>query len=268
MSHATQSPLPMDDPPLTVWINLKQAAYRNGFGKGLDQAHVDQGWYRLRSTTTPFQVHVAASGVNGPWLLAYTEPRIAADLLPGTAYLGPRPAQTGLMLNSLSDLAAALLQIYHLVTEALKPSAYQEFLDQTQSLPDTTEAERVAIVRTAQGIFRRHLDTYWNQACAITGMRDRELLRASHIKPWTASNDYERVDVYNGLLLSALWDAAFDQGLVSFSDDGHLLVSMKLSDRAIAVLTDGRPVTVPISAGHAPYLNDHRLRHGFAALDS
>ncbi|MCP1546190.1 HNH endonuclease [Methylorubrum extorquens] len=135
-------------------------------------------------------------------------------------------------------------------------------------MPATTDAERIAIVRTAQGIFRRHLDRYWNKACAITGVQDRGLLRASHITPWAVSSDYERVDVYNGLLLSALWDAAFDQGLVSFSDDGHLLVSPKLSERAIAVLTDGRPVTVPVSAGHAPYLKDHRLRHGFAALDS
>lgn len=111
-------------------------------------------------------------------------------------------------------------------------------------MPATTEAEKQAIVRTAQGIFRRHLDRYWNNACAITGLRDRELLRASHIKPWAASSDYERVDVYNGLLLSTLWDAAFDQGLISFRDDGSLRVSPKLSQRAIDALTEGRAVTV------------------------
>lgn len=254
----------MHNPPLTVWIDIKQAAYRNGFGRGLDQAHVELGWYRLRSIITPFEVHVAACSPNGPWLIAFTEPRIAADLLPGAPYLGPMPAQTGRILGSLGDLAEALLKIYQLLAEEMPPSAYQEFLDATQAMPATTEAERMAIVRTAQGIFRRHLDRYWNQACAVTGLRDRELLRASHIKPWAASSDYERVDVHNGILLSALWDATFDQGLISFSDEGKLLVSSRLSERAFAVLTEGRPIAVAVSDGHAQYLRDHRSRHGFS----
>jgi hypothetical protein len=228
---------------------------------------IQDGWYLLRSATTPFQVHVAAHGEGGPWVLSFSEPRIDGAILPGTDYTGPMPGRSGRALGSLVDLGDALSRIYHLVIEQLPPSAYQEFLDAAQSMPATTDAERLAIVRTAQGIFRQHLDRYWNQTCAITGVQDRGLLRASHIKPWAASNDYERVDVCNGLLLSALWDAAFDQGLVSFSDDGNLLVSPKLSDRATAVLTDGRPVTVSVSAGHAPYLKDHRLRHGFAELD-
>lgn len=178
------------------------------------------------------------------------------------------PGRSGRTVSTLAELGDALASLFRLVTKELPPSAYQEFLGATYAMPATTEAEKKAIVRTAQGIFRRHLDRYWNQACAVTGVQDRELLRASHIKPWAASSDYERVDVHNGLLLSALWDAAFDQGLISFSDEGNLLVSPRLSERATAVLTDGRPVTVAVSIGHAPYLREHRLRHGFSALDS
>ena len=45
------------------------------------------------------------------------------------------------------------------------------------------------------------------------------LLLASHIIPWTAcETDAERLNPDNGLILSALWDAAFDKGLVSFTD--------------------------------------------------
>jgi putative restriction endonuclease len=251
-----------------IWSDIRQAAYRNGFHKGLDQPDFLDGWYLLRSITTPFQVHVAASSVKGPWIVSFTEPRIDPALLPGTHYPGPMPGQSGRVLSSLAELGDALSRIFHIVTEILPPSPYQEFLDATQAMPETTDAERIAVVRTAQGIFRRHLDRYWNQACAVTGVQDRELLRASHIKPWAASSDYERVDVHNGLLLSALWDAAFDQGLISFSDDGKLLVSPKISQRAIDVLTEGRPITVAVSTGHAPYLREHRLRHRFSALDS
>ena len=51
--------------------------------------------------------------------------------------------------------------------------------------------------------------------CPLTGIIDPALLRASHIVPWSDCNDEQRaLDVHNGLLLSALWDAGFDQGLV------------------------------------------------------
>ena len=61
---------------------------------------------------------------------------------------------------------------------------------------------------------------------------DPALLRASHIVPWSDCNDELRLDVHNGLLLSALWDAAFDPGLVSFADDGTPLFGPKLSATA------------------------------------
>lgn len=218
----------------------------------------------LRSATTPFQVHVAAYGEGGPWVLSFSEPRIDTANLPGTDYTGPMPGQNARMVSSLVELGEALSRIYGLVIEQLPPSAYQEFLDATQSMPMATEAEKTVIVRTAQGIFRKHLDSFWNEACAITGIKDRELLRASHIKPWAASDTYERVDPNNGLLLSALWDAAFDQGLVSFSDAGMLIVSSRLSVQALDHLTGGRTVLVPITPNHRPYLQHHRQRHGLS----
>jgi hypothetical protein len=63
--------------------------------------------------------------------------------------------------------------------------------------------------------------------------------RASHIIPWSDCNDERRLDVHNGLLLSALWDAAFDQGLVSFADDGTPLFGPKLSETARKTLGAG-----------------------------
>jgi len=53
-----------------------------------------------------------------------------------------------------------------------------------------------------------------------------ELLRASHIKPWAAcASDAERLGVFNGLLLAPHLEAAFDQGFISVSDAGNVLVS-------------------------------------------
>jgi predicted restriction endonuclease len=66
---------------------------------------------------------------------------------------------------------------------------------------------------------------YWEGRCPITGITDPALLRASHIVAWAECDDAQRLDVHNGLLLSALWDAAFDTGLVSFADDGTVRAS-------------------------------------------
>jgi predicted restriction endonuclease len=51
------------------------------------------------------------------------------------------------------------------------------------------------------------------------------MLRASHVKPWKASNDHERLDPENGLLLAAHVDALFDRGLISFDPNGSMIVS-------------------------------------------
>lgn len=75
--------------------------------------------------------------------------------------------------------------------------------------------------------------TYWKVRCPMTGITDPDLLRASHIKPWRdCKTDAERLDVHNGLLLSALWDAAFDKGHVSFEEEGTPIFSTKLSAEA------------------------------------
>ena len=83
-----------------------------------------------------------------------------------------------------------------------------------------------------QNVFRDALMDYWGGRCPLTGITEPGLLRASHIVPWSECDDVQRLDVHNGLLLSALWDAAFDQGLVSFADDGKLCVSPSLSEVA------------------------------------
>ena len=54
------------------------------------------------------------------------------------------------------------------------------------------------------------------------------LLRASHIKPWRAASGAERLDKFNGLLLTPNLDLAFDQGLISFDDHGQILLGEDL----------------------------------------
>jgi hypothetical protein len=95
-------------------------------------------------------------------------------------------------------------------------------------------------------MFRDALMHYWGDRCPLTGITDPALLRASHIVPWADCADEQRLDVYNGLLLSALWDAAFDQSFVSFADDGAVLASPRLGE--VARKTLGADAALPLAA--------------------
>jgi putative restriction endonuclease len=57
------------------------------------------------------------------------------------------------------------------------------------------------------------------------------ILRASRIKPWRLSDNRERLDSFNGLLLAAHLDAAFDSGFVTFKEDGAIAASSKFPSR-------------------------------------
>jgi predicted restriction endonuclease len=134
----------------------------------------------------------------------------------------------------------------------------------TAKLPQTTEAERLVIQRIGQNLFRNALIDYWGGRCPLTGITEPALLRASHIVPWSNCNDEQRLDVHNGLLLSALWDAAFDQGLVSFGDDGTPLANSALSAGARRALgIEAAPALGGLRDAHRANLAVHRARHGF-----
>ena len=58
---------------------------------------------------------------------------------------------------------------------------------------------------------------------------DERLLVASHIKPWAAANDIERVDPFNGYILSPMYDRLFDQGFITFNEDKQVILSEFIS---------------------------------------
>lgn len=92
-------------------------------------------------------------------------------------------------------------------------------------------------VRIGQSHFRAKLLSEM-KSCPITGIDDKRLLIASHIKPWVHSNNEERVNTKNGILLSPLFDKLFDKsiGLITFTTEKRILISNKLSKENIARL--------------------------------
>ena len=123
-----------------------------------------------------------------------------------------------------------------------------------------TDTERDALIkaRVGQSGYRDELLGYWG-GCAVTDCCAPMLLRASHIKPWRVASGAERLDPFNGLLLTPNLDLAFDQGLISFDDHGQILLGEDLdpdSARALNITSDLR--LRQIDARHREYLAWHR----------
>ena len=93
----------------------------------------------------------------------------------------------------------------------------------------TTERESIVKARIGQGKFREQLLAKYG-TCIISGIDISKALVASHIKPWAVSTNEERVSVNNGLLLSATYDRLFDSGLITFANEGKLIISRFISE--------------------------------------
>jgi putative restriction endonuclease len=121
-----------------------------------------------------------------------------------------------------------------------------------------TQKQQLVQARRGQGIFKSNV-RHNESKCRVTGIADIRLLIAGHIKPWAHSSDKEKLDGCNGLLLSPHVDLLFDRGLISFENNGQLLVSNKL-DRAVLDrwAIDGEKNVGPFKPAQCVYLEYHR----------
>ncbi|MER8428039.1 HNH endonuclease signature motif containing protein [Mesorhizobium sp. M1403] len=150
-------------------------------------------------------------------------------------------ARQTFVIKRPESLTALIHRVWQL-SRALPDAPLKRFEEALAHVGEDVRTEVEALVRRRLGQteFRAGLLDYWQGRCAVTGIAQPELLRASHIKPWAhCENNAERLNVHNGFLLTADWDAAFDAGLVTFNTSGAALFSPALSKAARARLGEG-----------------------------
>ena len=126
--------------------------------------------------------------------------------------------------------------------------------------PSETERKGLVVSRVGQGYYRQQIIEKWKGQCPITGISIKSILISSHIVPWSESNDVERLDVDNGILLSPNFDSLFDKHLISFNDDGTVIISKSISLSHIEILGLSKSINIPVTGRMIPYLKRHRER--------
>lgn len=224
---------------------------------GFDVLEEGADWIEAASTQAPLRAWVGLS-INGPVLGLSMLPVLRE--LPASPMAVPAaaavPAAGWIQLADLGSLDHTLLRAWRL-SRAL-PNQLEVRYTELVSTLTATEREATVRQRIGQDLFRDGLLTLWQGRCAISGLNVPELLRASHAKPWAACTDAERLDVYNGLLLAAHLDAAFDCGLITIEADGAISISPSLPVEAVSLLHLQARGRVTLSPRHETYMAWHR----------
>jgi putative restriction endonuclease len=128
-----------------------------------------------------------------------------------------------------------------------------------EQIENETEKLTLSKARVGQGEYRKKLLELC-PFCPITLVSDDRLLIASHIKPWAASNDFEKTDPKNGFMLTPTFDFLFDRGFLSFTDDRKTILSPFLSNMTYSKLgiSDNKVIPHLPTDGREIYLEYHR----------
>ena len=128
-----------------------------------------------------------------------------------------------------------------------------------ETIDDKLERTQLYRARIGQGEYRKNLLALC-PFCPITLVSDDRLLIASHIKPWVASNDIEKIDPLNGFMLTPTFDRLFDRGFLSFRNDKKTILSPFLSNMTYSKLgiSDNKIISHLPIAGREEYMEYHR----------
>lgn len=235
-------------------IELRRLTEDNGFG--FPEGELDD-WALFTGLAIPHTLHVARTADEN-WLVGMDHAGVMGAVTGGHPVEAVSRPDGGIAV-AVAELGPVIRRMARLAL-SLPPAPLETFHEKTGNLPRATEAECLVIQRVGQDVFRAAVMDFWNSRCPLTGISHPRLLRASHMKPWADCDmDAERLDVHNGLLLAAHMDAAFDAGLITFSDDGGLIASPNLSAKdSEALRLDICAPLHGLTENHLPYLAFHR----------
>lgn len=156
-----------------------------------------------------------------------------------------------------NNMYSAALNQYAAYLDDVLSESLQEDIEKllTNDVLDKTEKTTLISARVGQGKFRDGVIDQW-RGCALTGFSDTRFLVASHIKPWRNSDNRERLDRFNGLLLLPNLDKVFDLGFITFRPHGGIEISRRLENERLLGIS--KNMHIQLDEAHQDYMEFHR----------
>ena len=163
--------------------------------------------------------------------------------------------------NKVPEALAQLLSYWEIgaLPRKEEPVITDADKDSGSDLTDLKGYEREALIkaRVNQSVYRNHLIEKYGKCC-LCGVKQTEFLVASHIKPWSKSDNKEKVDTENGLLLCPNHDKLFDSGYISFDDNGNIMISSELQKESLVFLNVHESMHINLTKQQKKYMKYHR----------
>lgn len=165
--------------------------------------------------------------------------------------------------KTIGKVASYVRQAERLAVETAERAKMEELLDFAagEGPPPNapTQVKQLIEARLGQGKFRKDVLKRWGGRCAISGVGNSEVVRASHMRPWkkcVASQD--KLDPQNGLPLTPNYDVLFDRGLISFTRNGKMVVSRTLTPSERTKLKLPAELRRPLMDRELAFMDYHR----------
>lgn len=147
-----------------------------------------------------------------------------------SVYLASVPVEMATILIQLigSEVSNKIDYLVDIENVLERPS--DDLDNQIVERTDIGAVEQIRLLRSrrGQGVFKRNVMLH-EKGCRVTNVTDIRHLRASHIQPWSLSDDKQKLSGSNGLLLSPHIDHLFDKGWISFGNKEEIMVSKNLT---------------------------------------
>ena len=165
--------------------------------------------------------------------LAHYDPELQARNVSGLSHTSKLDK---IIYDEFSENIEELSFVAQSLLAQMKNSSVENLLPELQldHIPSGIDKEQQTKVMIGQYFFRMSVLMSYGNACCITGLKNRELLVASHIKPWSVSDvKTERTNPSNGLCLNAMHDKAFDRGFITIDKNYRIVNSRFIKDVAM-----------------------------------
>lgn len=163
-------------------------------------------------------------------------------------------------IKKTEDLINFFLNIKHKIIYKLEENIENiEINEDELEIDNITELEREAIIKARIGQSKLRDQLFLERKkCELCGINKKELLIASHIKPWSKSKKNEKLDLNNVFLFCSTHDNLFDKGFISFDNNGLIMISDELDEVNRVFSNINFNMKIDINEKMKKYLEYHR----------